>query len=54
MIFDKNYSGYAENWIGLTGQFGAEKLIEQSIQASVDELFKDQEFKNLLEKIKKR
>lgn len=54
VIFDKNYSGYAENWIGLTGQAGAEKLIEQSIQASVDELFKDQDFKNLLEKIKKQ
>lgn len=53
-IFDKNYSAYAESWIGLTGQFGAEKLIEQSIQASVDELFKDQEFKNLLEKIRKQ
>jgi len=53
-IFNKNYSGYAENWIGLTGQFGCEKLIEQSIQASVDELFKDQDFKNLLEKIKRQ
>ena len=51
-IFNKNYSGYAENWIGLTGQFGCEKLIEQSIQASIDEVFKDQEFRNLLEKIK--
>lgn len=54
VIFNKNYSGYAENWIGLTGQSGAEKLIEQSIQASVDELFKDQDFRNLLENIKKQ
>jgi len=53
VIFNKNYVGYAENWIGLTGQFGCEKLIEQSIQTSVDEVFKDQEFRNLLEKIKK-
>lgn len=52
-IFNKTYSGYAENWIGLTGQFGCEKLIEQSVQASVDELFKDSEFRDLLEKIKK-
>ena len=54
VIFNKNYSGYAENWIGLTGQFGAEKLIEESIQASVDEVFKDQDFRSLLEKIKKQ
>lgn len=54
VIFDKNYSSYAENWIGLTGQSGAEKLIEQSIQASIDELFKNQEFRNLLDKIKKQ
>ena len=52
-IFDKKYSANAENWIGLTGQFGCEKLIEQSMQASVDELFIDDRFKNILEKIKK-
>lgn len=52
-IFNKNYSGYAENWIGLTGQFGCEKLIEQSIQASADEIFKDREFNDMLAKIKK-
>lgn len=51
-IFNKSYAGYAENWIGLTGQFGCEKLIEQSIQASVDELFKDPDFRRLLDKIK--
>jgi hypothetical protein len=53
-IFNKNYLGYAENWIGLTGQFGCEKLIEQCIQASVDELFKDPEVKSLLEKIRRQ
>lgn len=51
-IFDKNYSGFAENWIGLTGQSGCEKLIEQSMQASVDEIFKDAEFLKLLSNIK--
>ncbi len=52
-IFNKSYSGYAENWIGATGQFGCEKLIEQCIQDSVDEVFKDEEFRGALAKIKK-
>ncbi len=52
-IFNRTYSGHAENWIGMTGQFGCEKLIEDSMQASVDELFRDGEFKHLLSEIKK-
>lgn len=53
IIFDKTYSAYAENWIGLTGAAGCEKMVELSVQASVDELFKDREFQDTLEKIKK-
>lgn len=52
VIFSKNYSGYAENYIGLTVQFGCEKLIEQSVQASVDNLFEDREFKAALSRVK--
>lgn len=52
-IFNKTYSGYAENWIGLTGQFGCQKLIEKSIQASIEELFGDLEFRDLLTEINK-
>lgn len=53
-LFDKNYSVYAENWIGLTGGSGCEKLIDMSLQASVDELFKDNDFKSVLATIKKQ
>lgn len=34
-IFNKNYSGHAENWIGLTGPYGCEKLIEQNMQLAL-------------------
>jgi hypothetical protein len=52
-IFNGKYSAYAEHWIGLTGQFGSEKLIEMTVQASVDELFRDSRFKDLLAKVGK-
>jgi len=51
-IFSRKFSASAKNWIGLTGPFGTEKLIEQSINASVDALFGDREFSSALEKIK--
>ena len=28
VVFSKNYSGLAEHWIGLTGQWGSEKVLE--------------------------
>ncbi len=52
-IFNGRYSAYAEHWIGLTGQFGSEKLIEMSLEASVDELFKDSKFKDLFVRVRK-
>jgi len=44
VIIDKTYSARAERLIGLTGQFGSEKLIEETIQAAVDELFSEGSF----------
>jgi hypothetical protein len=52
-IFNGKYSSYAEHWIGLAGQSGSEKLIEMSVQASVDDLFSDRRFRELLNQIKK-
>ena len=52
-VFNGKYSSYAEHWIGLSGQFGSEKLIEKSLQASVDDLFSDRRFRDLLNNIKK-
>lgn len=52
MVFDKSYSAYAENWIGLTGASGCKKMVELSLESSVNELFKDKDFQDALEKIK--
>ena len=52
-IFNGKYSAYAEHWIGLTGQYGTEKLIEMSVQAGLNDLFSDRRFRELLNKIKK-
>jgi hypothetical protein len=52
-IFNGKYSAYAEHWIGLTGQFGTDKLVEMSVKSSVDDLFNDRRFRELLNKIKK-
>jgi uncharacterized lipoprotein YajG len=50
IIFDKNFSSIAEHWIGLTGQWGSEKIIEDTLEASVKELFQDEEFQRLLKR----
>lgn len=48
IVFDKNFSSIAEHWIGLTGQWGSEKIIEDTLEASVNELFQDKEFQHFL------
>lgn len=48
VIIDNTYLAQAERLIGLTGQFGSEKLIEETIQAGVDRLFSDENFIRLL------
>lgn len=50
LVFNKIFSAVAQHYIGLTGQWGSEKAIELTIQATVGELFKDDEFKSLLKK----
>ena len=52
-VFNGKYSAYAQHWIGLSGQYGTEKLIEMSMQAGLDDLFSDRRFRELLNKIKK-
>lgn len=51
-IFNGKYSASAEHWIGLTGRSGSQKLIEMTVQAAVDDLFNDTNFKELLNKLK--
>ena len=50
VIIDNTYSAQAERLIGLTGQFGSEKLIEETIQAAVDKLFSDGSFVETMSK----
>ena len=52
VVFKKNYSGIAEHWIGLTGQWGSEKVLEDTLQSSVNEVFKDEEFEGFLAKLR--
>ena len=51
VIFDERFLAHSENWIGLTGQFGAKKSIELTIDAAVQELFEDKAFTDTLKKL---
>ena len=51
-LFYGTYTGYAEKHIGLGGGPGSEELIEQTLQAALNELFKDIEFQQFLLSVK--
>ncbi len=52
VIYKKLCVGTAEHFIGLTGQFGADKAIDKTIDAGVGQLFEDPQFKEILQKLK--
>lgn len=52
VIYDKPHSAVSEYYIGLGGTGGSEKAVEFTLQACVDEIFKDEEFRNLLQNMR--
>ncbi|MBU0571678.1 MAG: hypothetical protein KJ995_06825 [Candidatus Omnitrophica bacterium] len=48
MLFSKTFTSHSENWIGITGGFGADKSIDIALESSIDELFKNREFKQII------
>lgn len=51
-VFTRSYLANAEHFIGLTGQFGADKAIDKTIDAATSQVFGDPQFQSILKNLK--
>ncbi len=51
IVFERSYFANAEHFIGLTGQFGADKAIDKTIDAAISQVFGDPQFQAILKNL---